>query len=296
MGQFSINKTRKVQSAPVLRPWKVMMNIPPVAGSTLYPRKARIEASPSEHVVFFDLDYCLYPLPCNQVENIKPDAELMQMLNDLAAAGTHMYLFTNATITWALDILRRLAIPPDTFKCIIDVTLMEGHMKPTPTVYQFALYMAGIHHAPWRAVFLDDMVANLQAAKNAYFGGTVLIGNGRYPQNQEFPLIDHHINTPHRLREIMPQLFRSAQANALAMPAASHHTQPRHTLPSSPSAPSLLDLEMSSINAPMDDGFMPNGSGMNVEEVPVEPQVGFKAPNLQKVASQPHNLCNASVW
>jgi putative hydrolase of the HAD superfamily len=110
-----------------------------------------------------------------------------------------LWVFTNADRRHAERVLAVLGIE-DNFTGIVDLLAMDFLIKPKPEAFQIAQKMAGEPN-PARCVLFDDLVANLQGAKEQGFT-TVLVG-----ENGEAGWADFQVPIIHQIHEILPQLW-----------------------------------------------------------------------------------------
>jgi putative hydrolase of the HAD superfamily len=88
------------------------------------------------------------------------DAELLDQIDRLRAAGYHLGLLSNAG-----GGARRIFEQYGVLNHFDSVTISaeEGVMKPDPRIYRIALARAGV--APEEALFVDDVIENVEAAR-----------------------------------------------------------------------------------------------------------------------------------
>lgn len=159
----------------------------------------------------------VHDLPIEEI--IQPDAELRQLLRELAP---QKWIFTNADANHARRVLDALGIS-DCFQGIIDIRRMNFVCKPDPQAYQIALRLVGAS-SPERCIYLDDAMRNLIPARQIGMF-TVLVGDdGSHPQSDHAGRFDQlaaaqapesaHviIRRPHDLPRLLPELCRQAKA------------------------------------------------------------------------------------
>lgn len=91
------------------------------------------------------------------------DTELLGYVDRLRAAGYHLGILSNASDI-ARDMFARVYGVADHFDSIT-ISAEEGVMKPDPRIFQIALKRAGVE--PHEAVFVDDVLVNVEAARRA---------------------------------------------------------------------------------------------------------------------------------
>jgi putative hydrolase of the HAD superfamily len=126
-----------------------------------------------------------------------PDYKLRSQLQSLPQ---DLWVFTNADHKHARRVLDQLKIA-DLFTGIVDLISMNYVVKPNPEAYQIALKKAG-SPPPERCVLFDDLLANLQAAKQLGFT-TSLVGENGVSEG-----VDYHLTSLNELKQVMPQLWK----------------------------------------------------------------------------------------
>lgn len=95
------------------------------------------------------------------------DVDLMGYIDRLRAAGYHLGLLSNAS-----DVARKVF--SETYGVLphfdsVTISSEEGIMKPEPEIFRIALGRAGVE--PEEAVFVDDVQANVEAARSVGMRG-----------------------------------------------------------------------------------------------------------------------------
>ena len=101
------------------------------------------------------------------------DADLVAYIDNLRAAGLHLGLLSNAS-----DIARKVFGEKYGVLSHFDsvtISSEEGVMKPDPEIFRIALQRAGVE--PGEAVFVDDVVANVEAARSIGMLGIQFVSN-----------------------------------------------------------------------------------------------------------------------
>ena len=98
-------------------------------------------------------------------ESLRPIAGTVRMVDELAAAGVHLYLLSN--------------MPVSTFDYLVQHHEFFGHfkhlvisgaillVKPEPAIYKHLVEKTGI--VPAESVFIDDLMKNVIAARECGF-------------------------------------------------------------------------------------------------------------------------------
>ena len=98
-------------------------------------------------------------------ESLLPIADTVKLVEDLAAAGVHLYLLSN--------------MPVSTFEYLVQRHRFFGHfkhlvisgaillVKPEPAIYKHLVDQTGI--VPGESVFIDDLLKNIIAARECGF-------------------------------------------------------------------------------------------------------------------------------
>lgn len=139
-------------------------------------------------ILIYDLDDTLYDTRLlKNRENIKYDEELYRLLNN----GHPSYIYTNAVLTHAIDILERKNLR-DLMKGIYYRNSNVEYMKPNIMGYRIVeedvLYKENVSiFDPVEIYFFDDLPINLKTAKRIGWK-TVLIN----PISNEKDYIDYH--------------------------------------------------------------------------------------------------------
>ncbi len=144
-------------------------------------------------------DYLSYVHDIPLERYLSQDGELHSILKDLPQ---DLWVFTNADQRHAEAVLAVLGIQ-DLFTGIIDLLAMDFTIKPKPAAYLIAQELAGEKN-PARCILFDDLLPNLQGAKNQGFT-TVLVGD-----NGKDDSIDFQIPTIHEIKKILPHLWGSS--------------------------------------------------------------------------------------
>jgi putative hydrolase of the HAD superfamily len=90
----------------------------------------------------------------------RPNAEFVDYLRTLRAAGYRLVLLTNNVREW--DALWRATIPVDELFALVVNSAEEGVRKPDPEIYARAL--TRLEARPERCLFVDDVAENCQTA------------------------------------------------------------------------------------------------------------------------------------
>ena len=166
-------------------------------------------------------------------DNIKPDPVLKQILKNMRM---RKLIFTNGDMIHAVRALKRLGLE-DCFEGIIcfetlnppclltpcdqapEIFDIAGHFaglgsaddlprtpvlcKPNVGAMEAALRIANVN--PYKAIFFDDSVRNIQAGKRIGLH-TVLVGT-----SQRVKGADHALESIHNIREALPELWEEAE-------------------------------------------------------------------------------------
>ncbi len=159
-------------------------------GTTLEGLRIHHQVEPDDYLDF------VHDLPLDQY--LQDDPGLRELLSSLPQ---DLWIFTNANRRHAEGVLRELGIA-DQFSGIVDLLGMNFVIKPQPESYQIAMDMAGVAQ-PQDCVLFDDLVANLDGAKEAGFT-TVLVGENGIPNQADF-----HLPLIQDIKAIMPQLWNN---------------------------------------------------------------------------------------
>jgi putative hydrolase of the HAD superfamily len=143
-------------------------------------------------------DYLSYVHQVPLEEYLTRDPELDDLLRDLPQ---DLWIFTNADWRHAEAVLGVLDIR-EHFDGIVDLLAMDYAVKPSPEAYRIALEMAG-EDDPARCILFDDLLPNLQAAKEYGFT-TVLVGG-----NEPVDSSDFQLSSIHKIKEVLPHLWKS---------------------------------------------------------------------------------------
>lgn len=96
------------------------------------------------------------------VDSLKPIAGTVSLLDDLAAAGAHLYLLSNMPAS-TFEYLSRKHLFFSRFKYLV----ISGQIlliKPDPAIYKHLVEKTGI--VPAESVFVDDLPRNVAAARD----------------------------------------------------------------------------------------------------------------------------------
>ena len=159
-------------------------------GTTLEGLRIHHQIDPEDYLRF------VHQVPLD--EYLSRDPELHALLSDLPQ---DLWIFTNADSRHAEAVLAVLGIR-EHFEGIVDLLAMDYVVKPKPEAYRIALEMAG-EDDPTRCMLFDDLLPNLLAAKE--YGFTTVLVGGPASSNG----IDYHLPAIHKIREILPHLWRS---------------------------------------------------------------------------------------
>jgi putative hydrolase of the HAD superfamily len=141
-------------------------------------------------------DYLSYVHDVPYEQYLSKDPVLDSLLRDLPQ---NLWVFTNADQRHAQAVLAVLGIQ-DHFNGIIDLLAMNFLVKPIPDSYRIAQEVAG-ETDPARCVLFDDLVPNLQGAKNRGFT-TVLVGD-----NGNSDCVDYQLPSIHQIKQVLPHLW-----------------------------------------------------------------------------------------
>ncbi|NIS79444.1 MAG: pyrimidine 5'-nucleotidase [Anaerolineales bacterium] len=168
-------------------------------GTTLNGLVANYQIDPFEYLTFVhDV----------QIEDyLHPDPVMQRML---ASLHPSRIIFTNASVSYAMRVLKRLGVDPYIDQ-IIDIIALDFHNKPLPQAYERALDLAQ-ESDPKACMLIDDRVDNLLPAA-ALGMTTVLVGDrGGHPG------VDFHIERITELLDKVPGInqnpdFRNEDAS-----------------------------------------------------------------------------------
>ena len=94
-------------------------------------------------------------------ESLKPIAGTFELVDQLAAAGVHLYLLSNMPVSTFEYLVRRDRLfEPFRHRVISGAILM---VKPEPAIYKHLVAETGI--VPAESVFIDDLLKNVIAAR-----------------------------------------------------------------------------------------------------------------------------------
>lgn len=159
-------------------------------GTTLEGLRIHHQVDPNDYLDF------VHDLPLDQY--LQDDPWLRELLSSLPQ---DLWIFTNANRRHAEGVLRELGIA-DQFSGIVDLMAMNFVIKPQPESYQIAMKIAGVAQ-PEGCVLFDDLLANLDGAKEAGFT-TVLVGENGRPNRADF-----HLPLIQDMKALMPQLWNN---------------------------------------------------------------------------------------
>jgi putative hydrolase of the HAD superfamily len=141
-------------------------------------------------------DYLRYVHNVPYERYLSQDPVLDSLLRDLPQ---DLWVFTNADQRHAQAVLAMLGIQ-DHFTGIIDLLAMDFLIKPIPDSYRIAQELAGEKN-PASCVLFDDLIQNLQGAKDRGFT-TVLVGD-----NGTSDCVDYRLPSIHQIKQVLPQLW-----------------------------------------------------------------------------------------
>jgi len=94
-------------------------------------------------------------------ESLHPIAGSVQLVEDLAAAGVHLYVLSNMPVSTYEYLTRRHAFFGHFRELVISGAILM--IKPEPAIYKHLVEKTGI--VPAESVFLDDLLKNVIAAR-----------------------------------------------------------------------------------------------------------------------------------
>jgi putative hydrolase of the HAD superfamily len=160
-------------------------------GTSLRGLMNEFEIDPEHYLVY------VHDVPVESM--LKPNGPLDNMLAQL---GQRKWIFTNSSEAHSQRVLDALGVRRH-FEGVIDVKAMGYRSKPDAAVYQLAVDKLAAQ--PAEALFVDDSVVNLQAAK-ALGAHTALIGDASHPA------VDHLVANVEDLVAHWPELVESTHA------------------------------------------------------------------------------------
>ncbi|NLO74001.1 MAG: HAD-IA family hydrolase [candidate division WS1 bacterium] len=122
-----------------------------------------------------------------------------QVRKILLSVGLPVYVFTNSTRPYCEQVLEALGLE-DCFAGLVTIETMGWQAKPQKEAYQAALKVAGTE--PQQTLFLDDSVANLEAA--ARMGLPAVLCHPR-PKPHWAPCISDILRLPELLAVLTPE-------------------------------------------------------------------------------------------
>ncbi len=143
------------------------------------------------------------------------------MLTELCA-GTPSWVFTASTSEHVARCFSRLGLESVPFKGVIDCRTCAFETKHARSSFERAMAAAGVAAGDAGDCLLcDDAVKNIQAAK-AMGWHTVLVGLFDRDTGARIvcPEADFHIASLHLLPDVLPHLFRQADATAASTTSA----------------------------------------------------------------------------
>jgi putative hydrolase of the HAD superfamily len=94
-------------------------------------------------------------------ESLHPIAGTVQLVEDLAAAGAHLYVLSNMPVSTYRYLTRRHAFFGHFRDLVISGAILM--IKPEPAIYEHLVEKTGI--VPAESVFIDDLLENVIAAR-----------------------------------------------------------------------------------------------------------------------------------
>jgi 2-haloacid dehalogenase len=94
-------------------------------------------------------------------ESLSPIAGTVQLVEDLAAAGVHLYLLSNMPVSTYEYLTRRHRFFGHFKQLVISGAIRM--IKPEPAIYKHLVEKTGI--TPAQSVFVDDLTKNVIAAR-----------------------------------------------------------------------------------------------------------------------------------
>jgi len=94
-------------------------------------------------------------------ESLQPVPGTLQLLDDLAAAGIHLYLLSNMPVSTFQFLIKRYEFFRHFKELVISGAILM--IKPEPAIYKHLVEKTGI--VPAESVFIDDLLKNIIAAR-----------------------------------------------------------------------------------------------------------------------------------
>jgi putative hydrolase of the HAD superfamily len=160
-------------------------------GTTLEGLRIHHDVDPDDYLKY------VHNIPLDRY--LSQDPELDSLLRDLPQ---DLWVFTNADWRHAQAVLSSLGIQ-ERFSGIVDLIAMDFIVKPNPDAYRIALELAGADN-PTHCILFDDLVPNLEGAKQQGFT-TVLVGD-----NGKAGSVDYQLPSIHHIKDVLPHLWVGA--------------------------------------------------------------------------------------
>ncbi|KAK9455579.1 HAD-like domain-containing protein [Dipodascopsis uninucleata] len=144
---------------------------------------------------------------------LKPDPKLRKFLESFDKSKVKLWLFTNAYQTHASRVIKALDIE-GIFDGVTFCDYREPILicKPKPEMYERAMRDAGISEKS-RCLFIDDSYNNIKGAKEFGWKTTIHFLDANDP-SPKIKAGDYEIRDFEEIKQIVPELFKSAKCNA----------------------------------------------------------------------------------
>jgi HAD superfamily hydrolase (TIGR01509 family) len=96
-------------------------------------------------------------------ESLRPIAGTIQLVEDLAAAGVHLYLLSNMPVSTFQYLIKTHGFFAHFRELVISGAILM--IKPDPAIYKHLVEKTGI--VPGDSVFIDDLLKNVVAARES---------------------------------------------------------------------------------------------------------------------------------
>ncbi|KAF8335019.1 Haloacid dehalogenase-like hydrolase-domain-containing protein [Cantharellus anzutake] len=168
----------------------------------------------SRHHGIDPLDFdkqCDSALPLDNL--LRPDPMVKALFRDIDRDKVNVWSLTNAYKNHAFRVLQILELEDEMDGVVFcDYGVPNFSCKPEAQFYELALMQAGVRDSS-RCFFIDDSLANVQAAKKLGWGSCVYFCEKDASSSAELSPgttggVDHVISDLGELRRVWPEIFR----------------------------------------------------------------------------------------